>query len=117
MSGPESVDPRTPVTMQGRLHAGDEALGGRTVTWQPYCATTGYPADPDAFDVVTADDGTFSMTHTPGSSEACGEYEFYTVWPGDSMYAEAKESHRVPVSWRRSDVTLALPPSAYVQDE
>jgi hypothetical protein len=117
MTGPDSVEPRTPVTMQGRLHSDGESLGGRTVTWQPYCATTGYPVDPDAYDVVTADDGTFSMTHIPRVNEACGEYEFYTVWPGDSMYAEARESHRVPVSWRHSDLTLEAPSSAYVQDE
>lgn len=93
ITGPESVEPRTPVTLQGRLHAGERGLEGRTVTWQPHCATNGYPVDRDS-DVITAADGTFSMTHTPAADEACAEYEFCAVWSGDSMYTEARASHR-----------------------
>ena len=117
ITGPESVEPRTPVTLQGLLHAGERGLDGRTVTWQTYCATTGYPVDRNSTDVITAADGTFSMTHTPAADEACAEYDFWVVWSGDTMYADAHTSHLVPVSWRRSDLTLTLPASAYVQDE
>lgn len=112
------AQPGDALTFTGGLAARGIDLAGRTITWDLQCWDSApYSLYPSLLTTTTAVDGKFTVQHKPRDGEVCAHYALNAWWDGDDRYQLAQKIDEQLVAWRQSDLQLAVPASAYVEDE
>ncbi|NGN93457.1 hypothetical protein G5C66_11980 [Nocardioides sp. KC13] len=100
------------------LLSGDGAgLADRVVHWDLQCwySETSPVSVGRITDSTTSAAGTFTVTYD--QQFPCPEYALIAWWDGDADYQAAKDWATEPTAWRRSDLQIHAPDSAYVNDD
>lgn len=100
------------------LLSGDGAgLAERVVHWDLQCwySETSPVSVGRITDSTTSAAGTFTVTYD--QQFPCPEYALIAWWDGDQDYQPVKSWAREPTAWRRSDLKIHAPASAFVNDD
>ncbi|WP_328528877.1 carboxypeptidase-like regulatory domain-containing protein [Nocardioides sp. NBC_00368] len=100
------------------LLSGDGAgLANRIVHWDLQCwySETSPVSVGRITDSTTSAVGTFTVTYD--QQFPCPEYALIAWWDGDQDYQPVKSWAREPTAWRRSDLKIHTPASAFVNDD
>ncbi|MGY0387301.1 hypothetical protein ACWZJV_10045 [Nocardioides sp. WG-D5] len=100
------------------LLSGDGAgLADRVVHWDLQCwySETSPFSVGRITDSTTSAAGTFTVTYD--QQFPCPEYALIAWWDGDQDYQPVKSWAREPTAWRRSDLKIHTPASAFVNDD